>query len=189
MAIYHLAMKPISRASGRSAVAAAAYRASQKLTNERDGQTHDFTARRGVEHTEILLPDGVEAEWAKDRSTLWNSAEFAEVRKDARVAREVEVALPHELTPEQRLAQLEAQRKSLQTKLGKQERARDTRRKILLGALVLHRLEKGQDAFSKDQLPDWLRRELPGFITRDDDAALFPDLIGESGAASLPDKT
>ncbi|QIH72040.1 mobilization protein [Brevundimonas mediterranea] len=89
----------------------------------------------------------------------------------------------------ERLAQLEAQRKSLQTKLGKQERARDTRRKILLGALILHRLEKGQDAFSKDQLPDWLRRELPGFITRDDDVALFPDLIGESGAAPLPDKT
>jgi len=89
----------------------------------------------------------------------------------------------------ERLAQLEAQRKSLQTKLGKQERAKDTRRKILIGALVLHRLEKGQDAFSKDQLPDWLRRELPGFITRDDDAALFPDLIGESGAAPLPDKT
>ncbi|MCK6104719.1 Ti-type conjugative transfer relaxase TraA [Brevundimonas sp. EYE_349] len=104
MAIYHLAMKPISRASGRSAVAAAAYRASQKLTNERDGQTHDFTARRGVEYTEIVLPEGVDAEWAKDRSTLWNAAEFAEARKDARVAREVEVALPHELTPEQRLA-------------------------------------------------------------------------------------
>ena len=104
MAIYHLAMKPISRSSGRSSVAAAAYRASQKLTNERDGQTHDFTARRGVEHTEIVLPDGVDAEWAQDRSTLWNAAEFAEARKDARVAREVEVALPHELTPEQRLA-------------------------------------------------------------------------------------
>ncbi len=104
MAIYHLAMKPISRSSGRSAVAAAAYRASQKLTNERDGQTHDFTARRGVEHTEIVLPAGVDAEWAQDRSTLWNAAEFAENRKDARVAREIEVALPHELTPEQRLA-------------------------------------------------------------------------------------
>ena len=79
----------------------------------------------------------------------------------------------------ERLAQLEAQRKSLQTKLGKQERARDTRRKVLLGAFLLHRLEKGQDAFSKEQLPDWLRRELPGFLTREDDAALFGDLLGE----------
>ena len=103
MAIYHLAMKPIGRAGGRSAVAAAAYRASQKLTNERDGQTHDFTHRRGVEHTEIVLPEGVDAEWAKDRSRLWNAAEAAEKRKDARVAREIEVALPHELDAGQRL--------------------------------------------------------------------------------------
>jgi Ti-type conjugative transfer relaxase TraA len=103
MAIYHLAMKPIGRSGGRSAVAAAAYRASQKLTNERDGQTHDFTRRRGVEHTEIVLPEGVEAEWAQDRSTLWNAAEAAEKRKDARVAREIEVALPHELSADQRL--------------------------------------------------------------------------------------
>ena len=82
----------------------------------------------------------------------------------------------------ERLAQLEAQRKTLQTKLGKQERARDTRRKVLLGAFLLHRLEKGQDGFSKDQLPAWLKKELPGFITREDDAALFADLIGEPAA-------
>lgn len=92
----------------------------------------------------------------------------------------------------ERLAQLEARRKSLQTKLGKQQRAQDTRRKILLGALILHRLEKGQDDFSREQLPAWLRRELPGFITRDDDAALFPELIpnlkGEVPTASPPDQ-
>ena len=77
----------------------------------------------------------------------------------------------------ERLAQLEAQRKNLQSKLGKQERARDTRRKVLLGAFVLHRLEKGQDEFSGKELPDWLRRELPGFLTRDDDRALFVDML------------
>ena len=104
MAIYHLSMKPIARSGGRSAVAAAAYRASQKLTNERDGLTHDFTRRGGVEHSEIVIPEGSGAEWAKDRSTLWNMAEAAEKRKDARVAREIEVALPHELTAAQRLA-------------------------------------------------------------------------------------
>ncbi len=103
MAIYHLAMKPIARSSGRSAVAAAAYRASQKLTNERDGLTHDFTRRSGVEHVEIVVPKDSNADWALDRSTLWNMAEAAEKRKDARVAREIEVALPHELTAEQRL--------------------------------------------------------------------------------------
>ncbi|MBV9510063.1 MAG: mobilization protein [Caulobacteraceae bacterium] len=85
----------------------------------------------------------------------------------------------------ERLAQLEAQRKSLQTKLGKQERAKDTRRKVLLGAFLLHRLEKGHDAFSKEQLPAWIKKELPGFITRDDDAALFVDLLGEALAGPL----
>ncbi|MFN4011592.1 MAG: Ti-type conjugative transfer relaxase TraA [Pannonibacter sp.] len=103
MAIYHLSMKPISRGMGRSAVAAAAYRAGERLTNERDGVTHDFTRRGGVEHSEIVLPRGSDAEWAKDRATLWNAAEAAEGRKDARVAREFEIALPHELNAEERL--------------------------------------------------------------------------------------
>ncbi|MDH1271139.1 Ti-type conjugative transfer relaxase TraA, partial [Rhizobium pusense] len=103
MAIYHLSMKPVSRASGRSAVASMAYRAGEKLTNERDGITHDYTAKQGVEHAEIVLPEGINAEWARDRSALWNAAEFAEKRKDARVAREFEIALPHELSAEQRL--------------------------------------------------------------------------------------
>lgn len=103
MAIYHASMKPISRTSGRSAVASAAYRAGERLTNERDGLTHDFSRKQGVEHVEIVLPEGVNAEWAKDRQALWNAAEFAENRKDARVAREIEIGLPHELTAEQRL--------------------------------------------------------------------------------------
>ena len=103
MAIYHFSMKPVSRVSGRSAVASMAYRAGERLTNERDGITHDYTAKQGVEHAEIVLPDGVKADWARDRSSLWNAAEFSEKRKDARVAREFEVALPHELTAEQRL--------------------------------------------------------------------------------------
>ncbi|NTF65803.1 Ti-type conjugative transfer relaxase TraA [Rhizobium rhizogenes] len=104
MAIYHCSMKPIARASGRSAVASAAYRCAARLTNERDGITHDFTRKQGVEHCEIVLPEGVKAEWAAlDRSALWNAAEFAENRKDARVAREFEIALPHELSVEARL--------------------------------------------------------------------------------------
>ena len=76
----------------------------------------------------------------------------------------------------ERLAQLEAQRITLQAKLGKQERAKDTRRKVLLGAFVLYRLEKGQDEFSK-KLGDWLSKELPGFLTREDDKTLFDDLL------------
>ena len=79
-------------------------------------------------------------------------------------------------TIEQRLAELDAQRASLKARLGKQERANDTRRKVLLGALVLHRLEGGPDQFSRD-LGEWLRRELPGFLTRDGDKELFADLL------------
>ncbi len=104
MAIYHFSMKPIARSGGRSAVASAAYRAAVRLTNERDGLTHDFSNRQGVEHAEIVLPAGVRADWARKRSALWNAAERAEKRRDARIAREFEIALPHELTPDQRLA-------------------------------------------------------------------------------------
>jgi Ti-type conjugative transfer relaxase TraA len=97
-------MKPISRSSGRSAVAAAAYRSASCLMNERDGIVHDFTRKDGVEHCEIVLPEGSDAQWAYDRSRLWNAAEACEKRKDARVAREFEVALPHELDGTQRVA-------------------------------------------------------------------------------------
>ncbi|MHB0953241.1 MAG: Ti-type conjugative transfer relaxase TraA [Allorhizobium sp.] len=104
MAIYHCSMKPVARSGGRSAVAAVAYRTASRMLNERDGLVHDFTRKSGVVHTEIVLPDGVEAEWARDRSTLWNAVEFAEKRKDARVAREFEIALPHELNAAERLS-------------------------------------------------------------------------------------
>ncbi|HML44481.1 MAG TPA: MobA/MobL family protein, partial [Hyphomicrobium zavarzinii] len=108
MAIFHLAMKPISRSTGRSAVAAAAYRSGTRLTNVRDGQTYDFTRRAGVVHAAIVLPTSSAAEWARDRSALWNAVEAAERRKDARVAREFEIALPHELSAEQRRALTQA---------------------------------------------------------------------------------
>jgi len=89
---------------------------------------------------------------------------------------------------EERLAQLEAQRKTLQARLGKQERARDTRRKILLGALVLHRLETSGDGEFSRRLGDWLHRELPGFLTRDDDKALFADLLKPPAEDPAPAK-
>ncbi|KAA9371169.1 Ti-type conjugative transfer relaxase TraA [Ochrobactrum quorumnocens] len=104
MAIYHFSMKPVSRGNGRSAVAAIAYRAAEKLLNERDGVTHDFSRKKGVLHSQIILPEHVQAPWAYDREKLWNTAEFSEKRKDARVAREFEIALPHELTVAQRLS-------------------------------------------------------------------------------------
>lgn len=113
-----MSMKPISRLSGRSAVAAIAYRSAEKLTNERDGITHDYTQKKGVEHSEIVLPEGVEADWARDRSALWNAAEKVEVRKDARVAREFEIALPHELTAAQRVEATRAFAQDLANRYG-----------------------------------------------------------------------
>jgi ATP-dependent exoDNAse (exonuclease V) alpha subunit len=100
MAIYHLAVKSVSRSTGRSAVAAVAYRAGVCLENERDGLVHDYTRRGGVEDAFIVAPEG--AEWAQDRSALWNAAEAAEKRKDAKVAREYELGLPAELDAGQR---------------------------------------------------------------------------------------
>jgi len=93
--LYHLSVKTVSRGTGRSAVACDAYRCATVLRDERTGQVHDYERKRGVEATVLLLPDG--AAWAGDRERLWNAAEAAEKRKDARVAREYELALPHEL--------------------------------------------------------------------------------------------
>lgn len=95
--MYHLSVKPISRSAGRSATAAAAYRAGEEIVDERTGEVHDYTRKGGVEHAEIVLPAGSPG-WAVDRAALWNAAEAAEKRKDARVAREYEVALPKELS-------------------------------------------------------------------------------------------
>lgn len=101
MAIYHLSVKAISRSAGRSATAAAAYRAGCKIADERTGEIHDYTRKRGVESADLVLPEGA-PEWASHRPRLWNAAELAEKRKDACVAREFEVALPSELSPAER---------------------------------------------------------------------------------------
>ena len=97
IAIFHLSIKIISRANAKSAVAAAAYRAAEKFTNDYDGQTHDFTKKSGVVHTEIILPEHAPRKFL-DRSTLWNEVEKIEKNKKAQLAREVEIALPKELT-------------------------------------------------------------------------------------------
>lgn len=96
MAIYHCSIKIIKRSQGRSAVAAAAYRSGQRLTNEWDGITHDYTKKGGVVHSEILLPAHAPPEFS-DRSTLWNSVEKIEKSRNAQLAREIEIALPVEI--------------------------------------------------------------------------------------------
>lgn len=105
MAIYFLNLRTFGRSTGSSAVSAAAYRAGERLRDERKGKTYDHSDRHDVLHKEIMLPNQFEhadMSWATDRGNLWNSAERAEVRRNARTAREYLVALPPEL-PQARL--------------------------------------------------------------------------------------
>jgi ATP-dependent exoDNAse (exonuclease V) alpha subunit len=106
MAIYHLSVKPITRAHGRSATAAAAYRSAERIADHTSGEVFDYTRKRGVDHREIVLPTAAakrDINWARDREALWNAAERAENRSNSRVAREYEIALPHELKKNARL--------------------------------------------------------------------------------------
>ena len=100
MAIYHLEAKIVSRGTGRSAVAAAAYMSCSKILNDYDGVLHDFTRKRGLVWEQTFLPEHAPPEWA-DRSILWNAVEEAEKTKDSRLAREFVVALPIEMEKEQ----------------------------------------------------------------------------------------
>ena len=106
MAIYHFSAKVIGRSNGRSAVASAAYRAAELLVDEKLGLTYDYTAKQGVVHSEIMLPEGAPERW-RDRAVLWNEVEARELRRDAQLARDIEIALPRELgrTEAIRLAQ------------------------------------------------------------------------------------
>jgi ATP-dependent exoDNAse (exonuclease V) alpha subunit len=106
MAVYFLSIKTFGRAGGSSAVSAAAYRSGERIRDERTGRTYDHTNRTDVLHKEIMVPAPLayaELGWARDRSALWNAAEAAEARKNARVAREYLVALPFELGAAERV--------------------------------------------------------------------------------------
>jgi hypothetical protein len=103
LAIYHCSIKIISRGRGKSAVAAAAYRAAETITNDYDGVTHDYTSKRGIIHTEIMLPVHAPNDYY-DRAVLWNAVEKVERSKRAQLAREIQLALPLELTREQNIA-------------------------------------------------------------------------------------
>ena len=98
---YHCSVKPVSRSAGRSVVAAAAYRLGECLHDERYQTMHDYTRRRGVEATFTIAPPDA-PQWAHDHQALWNAAEHAETRKNSTLAREVELALPSLLSPEER---------------------------------------------------------------------------------------
>jgi Ti-type conjugative transfer relaxase TraA len=97
MAIYHLHVKVIGRKAGSSAVASAAYRSASRMRDERIDRVQDFSNKCGVVHSEVMLPEGAPEQWS-DRERLWNDVEAFEVRKDAQLAREVEFAIPREMT-------------------------------------------------------------------------------------------
>jgi len=102
MALYHLSIKIIGRSKNKSAVASAAYRHAEKLTDLRDLKTYDYSNKKDVIDSIILAPEGAPT-WATQREALWNLVEKNENRKDSQVAREVEVALPRELSREQQI--------------------------------------------------------------------------------------
>jgi len=106
MAIFRLQIESITRDGTKSSVGAAAYRAGEKIRDERTNEVHNHARRKDVTHSEIVLPGHLadqNMEWARNRASLWNAVESAESRKNARVATEIQVTLPSELPPERRL--------------------------------------------------------------------------------------
>ena len=107
MAYYHFRITSVGRSAGRRATAAAAYRAGERLRDERSGHLYNYSRRKDVAHTEILLPGYLAGEadaWAANREKLWNVAEHTEKQSNSRVAREYQVSLPHELNATQQVS-------------------------------------------------------------------------------------
>jgi ATP-dependent exoDNAse (exonuclease V) alpha subunit len=103
MATFHLRAKIIQRSNGQSAVKSASYRHAQRLYDERLGKAFSYTQKADVVHSAILAPEGAPA-WVFDRSQLWNRVEMSETRINSQVAREIEISIPRELSPDQRVA-------------------------------------------------------------------------------------
>ena len=103
MAIYHMESKIVSRGMGRSVVAASAYMSCSRLYNDYDGIQHDYTRKQGLIWQDVFLPPQAPQEW-RDREQLWNAVEAAEKTKDSRLAREIIIALPVELEPDEQIA-------------------------------------------------------------------------------------
>jgi hypothetical protein len=102
VAIYHCKVKVINRRAGPGAVGSAAYRAGERIRDEKSGQVFNYQRRKGIVHTEIISPRTAPG-WVFDRATLWNTVESTEKRKDAQLAREIMVALPKELDQGQQI--------------------------------------------------------------------------------------
>ncbi len=164
MAIYHFSVKVISRATGASAVASAAYRSASRLHDERLDRDHDFTNKSGVVHSEIMLPDGA-PEHLSDRATLWNTVEAGEKRKDAQLSREVEFAIPREMDEAQGI---ELARDFVQREMVDRGMVADLNVHWDIGAdglakphahIMLSMREVGEEGFGA-KVRDWNRTEL-----------------------------
>ncbi|MGH1558129.1 Ti-type conjugative transfer relaxase TraA [Caulobacter segnis] len=164
MAIYHFSVKVISRATGASAVASAAYRSASRLHDERLDRDHDFTGKSGVVHSEIMLPDGA-PDQLSDRATLWNTVEAGEKRKDAQLSREVEFAIPREMDQAQGL---ELARDFVQREMVDRGMVADLNVHWDIGAdglakphahVMLSMREVGEEGFGA-KVRDWNRTEL-----------------------------
>lgn len=103
MAIFHTSAQTITRSKGHSSVAAAAYRHGEKLTDEHTGEIHDYSKKKGISDSVILMPESADRNFLKP-AYLWNTIEKSEKRKDAQLAREFNIALPVEMTDEQKKA-------------------------------------------------------------------------------------
>lgn len=103
MAIFHMSAQRISRSKGHSSVAAAAYRHGEKMTDEHTGEIHDYSKKKGVSDSVVLIPEGADKRFLKPEY-LFNTIEKHEKRKDAQLALEVNISLPTEMTDEQKKA-------------------------------------------------------------------------------------
>lgn len=159
MAIYHFSAKVISRGKGQSAIAAAAYRSGERLYDEQAGQQKYYPSRdERIVFTDIMAPKDA-PEWAHDRDQLWNRAERAEKRKDAQLAREIEVSLPHELNDRQRewlvkdFAREEFVRKGYAVDIAIHAPDRTSDERNYHAHLMITRRTLGPEGFSKTK--DW----------------------------------
>ncbi len=161
MAIYHYSVGIISRSKGRSATAAAAYRAAERIEDIRTGEIHDYRKKKGVDEKFILAP--VQApDWVYNRQKLWNEVELGERRKDSQLSREINVAIPVELS---KVQQVELVKEFVQKEFVNEGMVADVAFHNLsnhnpYAHIMLTMREIDKDGFSKKKQTAWNRREL-----------------------------
>ncbi len=164
MAIYYFNVSVISRSAGRSATASAAYRAAEKIQDNRTGEIHDYRKKKGVDEKFILAPDYA-PNWVHDRQKLWNEVERVERRKNSQLAREIQVAIPVELNRNQ---QIELVREFARGQFVNQGMVADVSFHDLNSHnphahIMLTMREIDEDGFNKKKNRDWNKRELLEF--------------------------